>query len=49
MYAVLHSQVFSDLIEPADEKEDYTKRIKVSLDMSPQDVVTKILEDERSS
>ena len=46
----VHSQVFYNLMEPVDEKEEEcTKRIKVSQDMTPQDVLTRVLEDERSS
>ena len=44
-----HFQVFYNLTEPVDEKEECTKRIKVSPAMTPQDVVTRILEDKRSS
>ena len=45
----MDSQVFYNLMEPVDENEEYTKRIKVSSDMTPQAVVTRILEDKRSS
>ena len=45
----MHFQVFYKLTEPMDENEEYTKRIKVSPDMTPQDVLKRILEDKRSS
>ena len=39
--------MFSDLIEPVEEKEEYTKRMKGSPDMMLKDVVTQTLVDEK--
>ena len=43
------SQVFSDLVEPADVDEEQTRRIKVSAKMTPDQVVQQILGNETSS
>ena len=37
--------MFFDLIEPVGESEVYTRRITVSPDLMPQDVVARILGD----
>ena len=42
-------QVFSDLVEPADVDEEQTRRIKVSAEMTPDQVVQQILGNETSS
>ena len=42
-------QVFSDLVEPADVDEEQTRRIKVSVNMTPDQVVQQILGNETSS
>ena len=42
-------QVFSDLVEPADVNEEQTRRIKVSAEMTPDQVVQQILGNETRS
>ena len=40
------AQAVYDLIEPVEEHEEKTKRIRVTPDLTPQDVVKLILADE---